>query len=276
MTEPLYCVNHPNTVAHFRCRKCKQPICTECRRHPRQMLIPPACPDCARAMIDGIDARVKFVLLMVVVSVSFFLIGLIITKWLGLPSAFTRSYDVDVLVFALQPILSSPIGRVVLVLVIAVVVMFGTFALFDKIGFVPRTVRWITGGILLGQTVLTANELVSQGLGFTLGLPAIRLPLPPAVLYTLWILTLAWAVGLRLAAPSKTESRSKSEASTSRGTLPPARPTTLSQKGMIGAAVFVICASLAAEPLAVEPMLVTVMWLVVVLVLTVVSLSFLR
>jgi hypothetical protein len=30
MSEPLYCVNHPNAETYLRCNKCGQPICTKC------------------------------------------------------------------------------------------------------------------------------------------------------------------------------------------------------------------------------------------------------
>ncbi|MFQ6101784.1 MAG: B-box zinc finger protein [Anaerolineae bacterium] len=46
MTEPLYCVNHPNRETYLRCNKCGQPICAKCA-----VLTPVGyrCKDCVRA-----------------------------------------------------------------------------------------------------------------------------------------------------------------------------------------------------------------------------------
>ena len=46
MTEPLYCVNHPNRETYLRCNKCGRPICAECA-----VLTPVGyrCPDCIRS-----------------------------------------------------------------------------------------------------------------------------------------------------------------------------------------------------------------------------------
>ena len=46
MTEPLYCVNHPNVETYLRCNKCGRPICAKCA-----VLTPVGyrCKDCVRA-----------------------------------------------------------------------------------------------------------------------------------------------------------------------------------------------------------------------------------
>lgn len=46
MTEPLYCVNHPDVETYLRCNKCGRPICTKCA-----VLTPVGyrCPDCVNA-----------------------------------------------------------------------------------------------------------------------------------------------------------------------------------------------------------------------------------
>ena len=46
MTEPLYCVNHPNVETYLRCNKCGRPICTKCA-----VLTPVGyrCRDCVNA-----------------------------------------------------------------------------------------------------------------------------------------------------------------------------------------------------------------------------------
>ena len=46
MSEPLYCVNHPNVETYLRCNKCGRPICAKCA-----VLTPVGyrCPDCIRA-----------------------------------------------------------------------------------------------------------------------------------------------------------------------------------------------------------------------------------
>jgi hypothetical protein len=46
MSEPMYCVNHPNVETYLRCNKCGQPICAKCA-----VLTPVGyrCKDCLRA-----------------------------------------------------------------------------------------------------------------------------------------------------------------------------------------------------------------------------------
>lgn len=46
MTEPLYCVNHPNVETYLRCNKCGRPICIKCA-----VLTPVGyrCKDCVHA-----------------------------------------------------------------------------------------------------------------------------------------------------------------------------------------------------------------------------------
>ena len=46
MSEPMYCVNHPNVETYLRCNKCGQPICARCA-----VLTPVGyrCKDCVRA-----------------------------------------------------------------------------------------------------------------------------------------------------------------------------------------------------------------------------------
>jgi hypothetical protein len=45
MSEPMYCINHPNVETYLRCNKCGQPICTKCA-----VLTPVGyrCKDCVR------------------------------------------------------------------------------------------------------------------------------------------------------------------------------------------------------------------------------------
>ena len=46
MSEPMYCVNHPDVETYLRCNKCGRPICTKCA-----VLTPVGyrCKDCVRA-----------------------------------------------------------------------------------------------------------------------------------------------------------------------------------------------------------------------------------
>ena len=45
MSEPLYCINHPDRETLLRCGKCGQPICPQCAvRHPVGL----RCPQCAQ------------------------------------------------------------------------------------------------------------------------------------------------------------------------------------------------------------------------------------
>lgn len=43
MTEPLYCVNHPNVETYLRCSRCGSPICARCAVQMEVGYICPAC-----------------------------------------------------------------------------------------------------------------------------------------------------------------------------------------------------------------------------------------
>ncbi len=43
MTEPLYCVNHPNVETYLRCARCGAPICDKCAVQTEVGYICPAC-----------------------------------------------------------------------------------------------------------------------------------------------------------------------------------------------------------------------------------------
>ena len=67
MSEPLYCVNHPNTETYLRCNKCGKPICPRCSvRTP----VGYRCRDCVNVQQRAFYADFRPVLYLVVAAVA--------------------------------------------------------------------------------------------------------------------------------------------------------------------------------------------------------------
>ena len=131
MSEPLYCVNHPDRETLLRCGKCVQPICTECMvRHPVGL----RCPQCAQLKkVPTYDVPARYYLLALAAGLgSSLLCGLFVEVLRMFFSAFFISF---LLALGAGAIIGETIGRVTgykrgrgLQVVAAISVIIGTIA----------------------------------------------------------------------------------------------------------------------------------------------------
>ena len=68
MTEPLYCVNHPNRETYLRCNKCGRPICPQCAV---QTPVGYRCRDCINAQQQVFYADFRPVYYLIAAAIAF-------------------------------------------------------------------------------------------------------------------------------------------------------------------------------------------------------------
>jgi hypothetical protein len=67
MSEPMYCINHPNVETYLRCNKCGQPICAKCAV---QTPVGYRCKDCVRVQQQVFYADFRPVYYLVAAAVA--------------------------------------------------------------------------------------------------------------------------------------------------------------------------------------------------------------
>ncbi len=51
----MHCVNHPEITAEERCHYCKHPVCADCAKEDRGLLVCPRCYESLNAPADALD-----------------------------------------------------------------------------------------------------------------------------------------------------------------------------------------------------------------------------
>ncbi len=86
MTEPLYCINHPNVETYLRCARCNAPICAKCAVRTEVGYICPACLH-RQQQVFYADFRPIYYLVAAVVAFPLALVGGFVvpaTGWLAI------------------------------------------------------------------------------------------------------------------------------------------------------------------------------------------------